>query len=397
MLFNIRVIEAEDIPISDPDSDSNTYAVVTFGRVQNSQKTNSSRNSRRPSWNKDLQFVMPQYEDIMVQVVLYNADNFTKDKPISNLVLIITDYEFGEIIDKWFGMKPFSGLDKGGRIHLMFQMCPKDHPPFSIYSGPKPQNAKKSALPPLNKGGIFSKAKKIISDSSNSNETNVPNDNRPVNNVQHISSPHNPTIPVQNNNNNNNFAQQTQYMQQMGPSSLPYPSQAPVYPNPPQYPQIPNPQYMQPQPVQQFNPPYQQPYPPQYPPQYPNVPSNINSLPPPKMNFGNQLPQLSPPMYPQPMQPYAPPQYNSQPHRPPPQQPNYYNPIAGAIPRVNPQFQSFPQPQYPPYNAPYPPQYPNQINSQPPPQMVHLPPMKPQKPNPNLYMNPMVGAVPRGY
>ena len=202
----IEAIGAEDIPAvrkTAPD----TYLVISVGNAVNSQKTKVFERSNRPEWNHCFSFILPSVFDTQIKCILFDYDDFQKDDSISQLIISSNDFEFGKIYEDYYKMTSTRGLTKGGRLHLKIQIAPRNHKPFTPFTGKVPKSAMRN--PPENGDNSASSEydteyddmhPKIEKDSTKNEETKQKQESRPV-----TMSPNSQTMMIQTSSDGSSF------------------------------------------------------------------------------------------------------------------------------------------------------------------------------------------------
>jgi len=152
MNLNILVDEGANIPRHSNTNECNTYVDISFGNSSINEKTRVIKGSSNPKWDEEFKFLFtPGPNQLIKFSIVYEVEG-SREEPFSQLVLSTGQIEFGEMYDQWFDFKPYKGIENGGSVKLAIQIAPKDHTPFTLYTGPnllKPH----SNLPSLYKTG----------------------------------------------------------------------------------------------------------------------------------------------------------------------------------------------------------------------------------------------------
>ena len=124
-MFTVNVVGARGLPRMDLVS-SDPYAVVNCGGEQ--QRTRTLRSTLTPSWNENMQFLVPEgtEDGMVVTVEVFDEDFGSKDQPIGKYELRdLTKYpkEGGQVFDEWFTLEQTVGAEKReagryGEVHL---------------------------------------------------------------------------------------------------------------------------------------------------------------------------------------------------------------------------------------------------------------------------------------
>ena len=136
----IEAVGAEGIPAT-KKTQPDTYLVISVGSAVNSQKTRTFERSNRPEWKHQFAFILPSICESMIKCILFNYDDFSKDESISQLILTSGDFEYGKIYDDFYPMEATKGHMKGGLLHLRIQIGPRNHVPFTPFTGKIPKSA----------------------------------------------------------------------------------------------------------------------------------------------------------------------------------------------------------------------------------------------------------------
>ena len=159
MDLNVEIISASNFPMVE-GVNYNTYVAISVGNGNDSKQTSiEDENPSSPKWKEIFTFHLSKNSNVMVTFILYNS---IKNEPISQLIISTGQFQFGEIEEKTYSMKPYKGIGNGGNLKLKIQLAPPGHSPFTPFNGEKPKQISISALPPLKKTGIFARRNKIL-------------------------------------------------------------------------------------------------------------------------------------------------------------------------------------------------------------------------------------------
>ncbi|OHT05704.1 XYPPX repeat family protein [Tritrichomonas foetus] len=128
MQLHVRVVEAVDIARMDLYK-SDPYCLVTYSGTNSTQKTRSIQNTLRPVWNQDFHFNVAQMGFGFLRIVMRDQD-VVFDDDMASLDIQLCSLPFGQVVDQWYNMIPMKRARKGGKIHLVVQIAPLNHPPF---------------------------------------------------------------------------------------------------------------------------------------------------------------------------------------------------------------------------------------------------------------------------
>ena len=122
MLFNIKIIRAEDVEIMDTRS-SDPYCKLEFvGFPDSVKKTRIIENSLNPFWDEFFQYEIPSLSDIF-KITLYDYDKLTKDDIISEYTIDLSKLEYGIVKEEEVRMNPYSSsIRNPGIIELKYQI-----------------------------------------------------------------------------------------------------------------------------------------------------------------------------------------------------------------------------------------------------------------------------------
>ena len=133
MILHLKVVEAVDIPKMDIISKSDPYCIVSLSNSVNRQRTKTIDNTDHPVWNQEFHFPIKHNSNntpVSISITVYDEDTFSKDDIISSIEIPVNDYLVGRVYDEWYSLYPAKKVKKGGRIHLVVHVAPKDAKPF---------------------------------------------------------------------------------------------------------------------------------------------------------------------------------------------------------------------------------------------------------------------------
>lgn len=134
----LKVIEARDIAKMDTIGKTDAFLMLglesdTFIRKQ----TKVIKNSMTPVWNEEFEFVPCGTRRDELGFVMYDKDTLSNEQ-MATLSVPLKDLPVGQIVDRWFKMKPVKGVKKGGELHLQLQILPKEMKMWTAYGGGHP-------------------------------------------------------------------------------------------------------------------------------------------------------------------------------------------------------------------------------------------------------------------
>jgi hypothetical protein len=117
--------EVEFIGLTDcPSGDlkkSDPYLAIKVQPATNLQKvhTKTCKDTLKPIWNESWKFLLSQYEEAALHIVLLDKDEIGEDDELSSLILPIQDFIVGaDITERDFPMKPTQRNNKGGILKV---------------------------------------------------------------------------------------------------------------------------------------------------------------------------------------------------------------------------------------------------------------------------------------
>jgi Ca2+-dependent lipid-binding protein len=132
----VRVVEAKNLPKMDFFGSVDPYAVIRMDGGAEEFRTVTRRNTYEPVWNQTFRLTVQNRATDIVQILLFDADEITKDESISTLQISVKTLTLGEITDTWYNLAPVKGVNKGGRLRLMLQLAPTGRNFFRPYEPP---------------------------------------------------------------------------------------------------------------------------------------------------------------------------------------------------------------------------------------------------------------------
>ena len=134
----LKIIEARDI--AKMDTIGKTDAFLVFGLESDSfirKQTKVIKNSMTPVWNEEFEFLPCGARRDELGFIMYDKDTLSNEQ-MATLCVPLKDLPVGQIVDRWFKMKPCKGVKKGGELHLQLQLLPREMKMWTPYGGGHP-------------------------------------------------------------------------------------------------------------------------------------------------------------------------------------------------------------------------------------------------------------------
>lgn len=131
LFLHVHVLDAEKLPKMDKIGKIDPYCVMKFTNRPEipQQKTKVIKKSFNPEWNENFVFHVSSLEDIF-SVTVMDYDKVGKDEEVSYKTFPVLKLPPGLVVDKYFKMKKFKGVEKGGKIHLALHLTIPEMNPF---------------------------------------------------------------------------------------------------------------------------------------------------------------------------------------------------------------------------------------------------------------------------
>ena len=125
--FNIKIIEAKDVPSMDLNGKSDPYIKLYLLGMKPKEKIGEVKTKIRiktlnPIWNDEFHFPIKSLRTDILHLSLKDYDSFGRDDGISKFDLVINNLNIGEVKDEWIRFIPNKGISKGGLVHLKCQL-----------------------------------------------------------------------------------------------------------------------------------------------------------------------------------------------------------------------------------------------------------------------------------
>ena len=126
--LHLRIVEADDLAKMDTIGLSDPYCLVQLGTNTRAQKTKVKENTLKPVWNEEFHWPITD-QDAVLHILMKDQDP-TNDDPMAKLEININTLNVGQVVDRWFDMRPLPGCPKGGKIRLILHKAPNGAPAF---------------------------------------------------------------------------------------------------------------------------------------------------------------------------------------------------------------------------------------------------------------------------
>ena len=120
--LHVKVIEAKGVPKMDIIGKADPYVLLQLTGSSKVFKTKVCDRTYEPKWNQEYTFTIPSGTETL-HLLMKDKDVISQDDPISKLEIPINSLKNGEILDKWYDMRPMPGVPKGCKIHLVTHLC----------------------------------------------------------------------------------------------------------------------------------------------------------------------------------------------------------------------------------------------------------------------------------
>jgi hypothetical protein len=112
----VTIIEAKDVPKMDVIGKCDPYCIVGLADSRLLYRTRTVDKTYEPRWNETVSFLMadPTRDTLHIQM---KDQDMAIDSAISTLDIPLGSLANQPELDQWAGMKPVSGVTKGGQLH----------------------------------------------------------------------------------------------------------------------------------------------------------------------------------------------------------------------------------------------------------------------------------------
>ena len=122
MILHVKAMEATDIPSLDIIGKSDPYLLFKLNSTEKTWKTSHINNNHSPKWEEEFDIPISSNADDILTVELWDKDTLTPDDLISSLVFLIKYFPIGKVTDIWYNFNPANGVEKGGKVRLIFHL-----------------------------------------------------------------------------------------------------------------------------------------------------------------------------------------------------------------------------------------------------------------------------------
>lgn len=138
MIFNLRVIEAKDLPKMDINGKADPYCKIYLStNSKDAKHTKKLKKTLTPVFNDVFTFDVTNFSPSDYIFIKLKDQDPVKAEDISTINLPIIEYELGKVYDLWKDMTPAKGVKKGGQIHLVIHISLAGEEPFVDTSAQK--------------------------------------------------------------------------------------------------------------------------------------------------------------------------------------------------------------------------------------------------------------------
>lgn len=149
MFFNLKIVEAKDLPKMDANGLADPYCKLYLSTNQkDARHTKKLKKTLTPVFNDVFTFNVTNFSPSDYIYIKLKDQDLVNAEDISSINLQIIEYQLGKVYDVWKDMKPFKGVKKGGQIHLIIHISLSGEQPFVDTSAQKAQQSAAPAPPP---------------------------------------------------------------------------------------------------------------------------------------------------------------------------------------------------------------------------------------------------------
>ena len=130
MQLHVRVVEATDVPKMDFFGKADPYCLLQLSSSSTVRKTKVCETTYSPVWNEEFHFPVTNQATDVLHILMKDRDRGCADDPISQIEIPLATLAQGNVIDKWYDMKPVKGVKKGGRLRLVLHLANSGMTPF---------------------------------------------------------------------------------------------------------------------------------------------------------------------------------------------------------------------------------------------------------------------------
>lgn len=149
MIFNLRIVEAKDLPKMDANGKADPYCKLYLSSNQKDAKhTKKLKKTLTPVFNDVFAFDITNFSPSDYIYIKLKDQDLVNAEDISSINLQIIEYQLGKVYDLWKDMTPFKGVKKGGQIHLIIHVSlPGEEPFVDTFAQKEAQKAAQKAQP----------------------------------------------------------------------------------------------------------------------------------------------------------------------------------------------------------------------------------------------------------
>ena len=150
MMLHVKVIEARDLPKMDLFGKIDPYVLIQVSGSKTIERTKTIDKNYNPKWNQQFHFSVPSLAETL-HFLLKDKDVGSSDDPVSKLEIPLNSIPRGQIIDRWYDLRPLPGVKKGGQIHIALHLCGVNDQPW-VQLPPPPMMGQPGMMPPPPQG-----------------------------------------------------------------------------------------------------------------------------------------------------------------------------------------------------------------------------------------------------
>jgi hypothetical protein len=122
MNLHVKVVEARDLPKMDTFGKADPYCLLQVSGSKKLERTKVIDKTYTPRWNENFSFPVPSLAETL-HLLMKDRDRGSEDDPMSKLEIPLNTLVKGQVTDKWYDLRPFPGVKKGGQIRLGLHLC----------------------------------------------------------------------------------------------------------------------------------------------------------------------------------------------------------------------------------------------------------------------------------
>uniref|UniRef100_UPI0031B8B3B2 XYPPX repeat family protein n=1 Tax=Trichomonas vaginalis (strain ATCC PRA-98 / G3) TaxID=412133 RepID=UPI0031B8B3B2 len=127
LTFNIKVIEAKDLPKVDTFGKVDPYVQIQLGNEK--CKTKVIKKSYNPVWNETFSIPVTNPK-APLNITVVDYDFIGSNDAFAYIHFNQQEFNVGQVVDKWYMLNSYKAGRSAGQIHLVIHLATQNMKPF---------------------------------------------------------------------------------------------------------------------------------------------------------------------------------------------------------------------------------------------------------------------------